>query len=698
MSRLEKILKPKSIAIIGASRKEGSLGKMFVEAILRMDYKGTIYPINPKADFINEIKVYPSLDALPEKPDMAVILLSYQYVLPTMEALGEAGIYDVVVISAGFKEVGGEGIAREKQLLEIGSKYNMNILGPNCMGIFNTNPKYSFNGTFSPTLPHPGNIAYISQSGALGVAVLELNAQSDLGFSVFVSTGNKADISDNDVLEFLLEDDNTKVVTMYLESIDQPHAFMHISRKLAARKPLLAVKAGRTEAGHKAASSHTGALANPEHIMDGFLKQCGIIRMDSLEELFDAARVLALQPLPKGKRVAVITNAGGPGILASDAIERSGMELASFAENTISRLKEILPAEAATANPVDMIASANEDTYKQALEIILADEQVDSVLLIVVKPPVNSTPKRIISALEELLSKTNKTVIPVLMANRDETFGLDELKKLKLPVFSYPESAVKALATMGRYQKTQNQLFSHLNSKTAKTIKSNPMPPAANSQQAEIADIFRLLKDYDIPTAPYLVSTELDEILQLHKTVNGPIVLKTANAQIIHKSDEGMLKLNLNDEVSITTAFNDIISKVTSKLESGTKPLFLAQKQLDIEIELVLGGKRDQQFGAVLMVGFGGIFIEVLKDVVFRVAPVDEGQAVEMLNELTAQALLDGFRGQAAIKRDVFARTISRFSHLIYDHPELLEMDLNPLIWSEEAATAVVVDARATIK
>ncbi len=686
------------MAIIGASRKEGSLGKMFVEAILRMQYKGDIYPINPKADFINNIKVYPNLDALPEKPDMAVILLSYQYVLPTMEALGNAGIKDVVVISAGFKEVGGDGLEREKQLLEIGNKYKMNILGPNCMGIFNTDPEFSFNGTFSPTLPHPGNVAYISQSGALGVAVLELNAHSDLGFSVFVSTGNKADISDNDVLEFLAEDGNTKVVTMYLESIDQPRAFMNISRKLSAHKPVLTVKAGRTDAGHKAASSHTGALANPEHIMDGFLKQCGIIRMDSLEELFDAARALDLQPLPRGKRVAVITNAGGPGILASDAIERAGLELASFAENTISRLKEILPAEAATANPVDMIASANEDTYKQALEIILADGQVDSVLLIIVKPPVNSTPKGIISALEDQLLATNKTVIPVLMADRDETFGLDKLKKLKLPVFSYPESAVKALATMGRYQQIQNQLSGEASIQTESANLSVPLVPALNSQQTEISDIFKLLAKYDIPTAKHIISTELDKILQFHKTVNGPIVLKTANAQIIHKSDEGMLKLNMNNAANITAAFNDIATKISSKLEPGTKPLFLAQKQLNMGIELVLGGKYDEQFGAVLMVGFGGIFIEVLKDVVFRVAPLDENQAMEMLNELIAQPLLDGFRGQPKVDRKVFAKTISRFSHLLYDHPELMEMDLNPLIWSEESATAVVVDARATVK
>lgn len=696
MSRLDKILKPKSIAVIGASRKEGSLGKMFLEAILRMDYTGKIYPINPKADMIDGLKVYPSLEALPEKPDMAVILLAYQYVLPTVEALGKAGICDVVVISAGFKEVGGEGVDREKELIALGEKYQMNILGPNCMGIFNTHADYSFNGTFSPTLPRPGQVAFVSQSGALGVGVLELNAHSDLGFSVFVSTGNKADISDNDVLDFLNEDDNTKVVTLYLESIDQPRAFMEISRRIAAQKPVLAVKAGRTESGHKAASSHTGALANPEHIMDGFLKQCGVLRMDSLEELFDAARAFALQPLPGGPRVAVVTNAGGPGILASDAIERAGLQLAAFSSKTVSALKDILPAEAATGNPVDMIASANEETYQKALEIIVADEGVDSVLLIIVKPPVNSTPKAIISALEPTLANTGKTVIPVLMADKDETFGREDLEKLNLPAFGYPESAVKALSAMWRYKAVQTELRQKSAGSAGRSAAHSALQPAAETAQAPIDDIFKLLQEYDIQVAPYVVSENLQDILAFHKKINDPLVLKTANAQIIHKSDEGLLKLNLNSSREIEQAFEEIGTKVHTILGGQSTPLFLAQKQMRMGTELVLGGKRDEQFGPLVMMGFGGIFIEALKDVIFRVAPVSEAQAEKMLAELKAQPLLDGFRGQPAVDREVFAATISRFSQLLYEHPEIAEMDLNPLIWSEEVGAAVVVDARAT--
>ncbi len=697
MPRLNKILQPKSIAIIGASRKEGSLGKMFMEAVLRMNFKGKIYPVNPKADFIDGIKVYPSVADLPQKPHLAVILLSYQFVLPTVEALGKSGIRDIIVISAGFKEVGGEGIEREKELIKLGQKYDLNILGPNCMGIFNTHQDISFNGTFSPTLPQPGHTAFISQSGALGVAVLELNAQSDLGFSVFVSTGNKADISDNDVLEFLKEDDNTQVITLYMESIDQPAAFKEICRKTAAKKPVLAVKAGRTDSGHKAASSHTGALANPEHIVDGFLKQCGVIRIDTLEEMFDAARALALQPLPSGPRTAVITNAGGPGILASDAIERAGLQLATFSASTIEELTAVLPAEAAKTNPVDMIASANEETYKNALEIILQDEGVDSILLIIVKPPVNSTPASIIGGLEMLLQNSTKTIISVLMANRDKTFGTEALKRLKLPVFSYPETGVKTLAVMQRYKQIREELRNEENSTPQKTANSSPLKNAPGSQQADIKDIFELFTHYEIPTAPYRVSTNLEDILQFQKESGGPVVLKTANAQIIHKSDEGLLQLNLSDVASVSKAFQTISSKVQPLIPAGERPLFLVQRQLPKGAELVLGGKRDAQFGPVVMAGFGGIMVEVLKDVVFRVAPLSPAEALAMLNELKAQALFNGFRGQPAVSRENFAETISNFSRLLHDHPEISEMDLNPLIWNEETGSAVVVDARATV-
>jgi len=699
MSRLEKILCPGSIAIIGASRKKGSLGNNFLEAILHMNYRGKIYPVNPKADQIEHIKTFPSILDLPEIPDLAVILLPQQFVLDCVEELGKYDVQNVVVISAGFKEIGGEGIKREQKLIELAKKYNINLLGPNCMGIFNTNPLVSFNGTFSPTLPNPGHIAFISQSGALGVGILELAANSDLGFSIFVSTGNKADINDNDVLEYLQNDPNTNVITMYVESIDQPEEFRKICTKITAIKPILAVKAGRTESGLKAASSHTGALANPEYITDGFLKQCGVLRKDNLKDMFDAARALTFQPLPKGPNVAVVTNAGGPAILASDALENAGLKLAELSKTTISKLEEFLPEEAATQNPVDMIASADHHIYHDTLEAVLADDAVDAVLLIIVKPPINSTPIEIIKTLDALIHNCGKTIIPVLMAQNDEKAGLKHFKKLELPVYHYPESGVKALSTLWEYHEIQQRFR-----KSEVVVGTHRMDEVLLSgsgkanKQVPIRDLINLLESYDIKSAPYIFSSKEKNLLEFHQKIGNKLALKIANEQIIHKTEAGLLKLGIETEDELKKAFLELRTKAKTELPEGVEPFFLAQKQIQSGIELVLGGKRDPHFGPVIMVGIGGIFIEVLKDVSFRIAPVNAFEAKEMLGELRSQVLLDGFRSQLPVDRDAFGYTIQQFSLLLAEHPEILEMDLNPLMWSSAENEAVVVDVRATVK
>lgn len=698
-SRIEKILRPNSIALIGASRKPGSLGKMFLEAVLKMKFKGAIYPVNPKAETIDGIKTYPSLEALPEVPDLAVILLPSGLVADSMEQVGRRGIKDVIVVSAGFREVGPEGAAREEVLLEIAKKYGMNMLGPNCMGIFNTDASISFNGTFSPVLPERGHIAYVSQSGALGVAIMDLAANSDLGFSVFVSTGNKADLSDHDVLEFLYEDNNTEVITLYLESIDQPDAFRRISSKITAVKPVLAIKGGRTQSGLKAASSHTGALANPEYIMDGFLRQCGVIRKETLKELFDAARGLALQPLPRGPRTAIITNAGGPGILASDALEKAGLKLAELQDSTIKKLTKLLPEEASISNPVDMIASANHHTYHDVVDIIQRDENVDAIVLIIVKPPIDTTPARIVARLESTVHTCGKPIIAVLMAQKDETAGLEIFKRLNLPVYSYPESAVQVLGTMWNYHQIQQRF------RKSEAVVAHPKlrdeklaaGPDGN-RQVSVDELFRLLKEYDIACAPFVISDNVQDIIKFQEKIDESIVLKAANEEIIHKTDAGLVALNLDNKNDIQAAAQDLLDQMKSQLPAGIRPKLLAQKQLPASVELVLGGKKDPLFGPVLMVGIGGIFVEVLKDVSFRIAPVNAFEAREMLSELRSQALLDGFRGSPAIDRDTFAYTIQQFSLLLAEHPEISEMDLNPLIWSGGDNLAMVVDVRATLE
>lgn len=696
MPDLTKIFRPSSIALIGVSRKEGSLGKKFLDAILRMNYHGEIYIINPKAEQISGIKCFPDLKSLTQKPDLAVILLPYKFVLATLEELGKNAIQNVIVISAGFREIGGEGIEREKQLVEIARRYGMNLLGPNCMGLFNTDPEVSFNGTFSPTLPNSGHVAYISQSGALAVAIMELTAQTDLGFSVFVSTGNKAVISDHHVLEFLKEDANTYLVTLYLESIDNPPAFLKAAQALAVQKPILAVKAGRTESGKKAASSHTGALANPEYIIEGFLKQCGVLRMDSVEDMVDAARALAAQPLPKGRNMAVVTNAGGPGILASDALEQQGFKLARFEETTIEKLHALLPEEAACTNPVDMIASATHETYRDALDIVLKDANVDGVLLIIVKPPVDTTPALIAKYLEPILKNTSKTIIPVLMAQRDETAGIEIFKRLNLPLFSYPESAAKALGTMRRYQNLRQQLQRIENGQHAPSVSLPPLKPVSGtSGQAPLKDLLTLLIAYDLPLTDFAVAAQADELLPFMRNQSCKFVLKIANEQILHKTEHGLVRLNITSQDELLTAIKQMQEKAQALLPKGTEPLFLIQQQLASGLELVLGGKRDAQFGPVVMFGIGGIFVEALKDISFRIAPLALNEAQQMIDELKTQTLLNGFRGLPKVDRERLGKLIADFSRLLAEHEEILEMDLNPIIVTQDGA--FVVDVRATV-
>ncbi|MEJ2053514.1 MAG: acetate--CoA ligase family protein [Calditrichaceae bacterium] len=567
------------------------------------------------------------------------------------------------------------------------------------MGFFNTARGASFNGTFSPTVPNRGHIAFISQSGALGVGIMELAIDTDLGFSLFVSTGNKSDINDNDILEYLLTDQNTNVVALYLESIDQPDEFRKICSKIAAVKPILAVKAGRTASGHKAASSHTGAMANPEYIVDGFLKQCGIIRKDNMKELFDSARVLTHQQLPKSSHIAVITNAGGPSIIASDAIEKSGLELAVLSRITQNKLKKLLPEEASIENPVDMIASADHDTYHDVLEIISDDDAVDAVLLIIVRPPVSTTPRKIAKSIEALIHNCAKPIIPVIMSRNDNESGFKEFKKLDLPVFKYPDSGVRAMATLWEYQKIQQRFRrSEAVAGTRRMGQNLISGSGSGNNQVPLQDLILLLESYDIKCVPYLISKELDDLKQFQNNFHSPVVVKIANEEIIHKSENNLLKLNINTEEELKIAVHELTTNAVPILPKGTTPVFMIQQQIRSGVELVLGGKRDGRFGPVIMVGIGGIYVEMLKDVSFRIAPVNTFEAREMLAELRSQVLLDGFRGHPKVDRDALAYTIHQFSLLLAEHPEILEMDLNPMIWNDSQNLAIAVDMRAKVK
>ncbi len=692
MNALISLFAPKSIAVIGASRRDGTLGKMFLDAVVGMDYKGSIYPINPKAATINNIPCYANISSIPDIPDLAIILLPKEMVLDEVQALAQKGIRNIVVISAGFKEVGSEGRMRENALVACIQSNNMRMIGPNSMGLFNTAPSISLNATFSPTPPIPGHVGFVSQSGALGVAVLELSQKLGLGFSCFVSTGNKADISDADCLRFLAEDNNTHTIILYQESIENPAAFRKICSEIVPHKPIFTLKAGRTESGFKAASSHTGALVSDDIITDTFLKQCGVIRCATLQELLDTALAVVSQPMPPGNKVAVVTNAGGPGILASDALEQHGLELASLSEGTISQLQKHLPAEAGLHNPVDMIASATHETYKKVCSIVEKDKNVDSIFLIIVKPPVNTTPKEIIEEMKPVVENSEKPIFCTLMAQENAETGLDIFKDLNLPVFSFPESSACALGNMIKYMQIKDR-FTKSRSGLTKVSKTSDI--IGNRKQVTFREIIKLLSKYGFRSCDYIVTSQEEEIVKFQKNM-GSIVLKIANEEIIHKSDAGLVKLNISSFAEVKQAFNDISTKARSLISLGTNPLFLAQRMVRSKIELVLGAKRDPVFGATIMFGIGGTLVELYKDVVFRILPVDEFEVHQMLQELRGRKLLEGFRHYPVINFEVVKKTIINFSKMIEENPEIVEMDLNPLLWSVDKNELIVVDSRCT--
>jgi len=690
VSDFEKLFAPKSIVIIGASRKNGSLGKMYLDAVLQFKYTGKIYIVNPKADEIEGIKCYPDINSLPETPDLAIMLLPKNFVLEVTEQLANNGIKNIVVISAGFKEVGGEGIERENKLLEIVKNNSMRMVGPNSMGLFNTIKELSFNGTFSPTPPIPGHVGFVSQSGALGVAVLELSMDRGLGFSVFVSTGNKTDISDVEILQYLSEDDNSKIAMLYQESIDNPEMFRNVCTSFVQKKPLIVLKAGRTKSGLKAASSHTGALASDDIIADTFLKQCGAIRCQSLDELMDTALAFENQPIPNGNKVAVITNAGGPGILASDALESSGLELAQLSEKSVQQLKEYLPAEASVANPVDMIASANHETYKKTCEILQADENVDALLIIIVKPPVNTTPLNIAENLESMIYSNSKPMYATVMARTTDEAGLEKFRELKIPVYNFPESAATAIGNVVKYNSIKNTI------KPFSILKQNSLDEIKSKRQASVKEIVNLFQKYDLPICDHIITDELDKAIDfLNKAKN--VAMKVANHEIIHKSDSGLVLLNINNQEIIKKQFPQLLKNIKQYLPPDIAPKILMQKMVKGKIELVIGSRRDPQFGQVMMFGTGGTMVELFKDIAFRVLPIDKNEALEFIKEIKGYKLLTGFRDISAVNLNNLADILVKTSQMLIENQHILEMDFNPLIWPAGENYPTIVDFRMTV-
>ncbi len=690
---------PDSVAVIGAAREEGKVGRIIFDNIINSGFKGKVFPINPKARDINGHKCYSSIRDVPQDIQLAVIVIPAKYISRTLEECSGKGIKNAIVVSAGFKETGINGAKREKRLIEKAMGYGIRILGPNCLGMIDS--QCPINASFSANMPSKGKIGFISQSGALLTAVLDWAKESKIGFSKIVSLGNKADISENGIFEAWADDPNTDVITAYIEGVVNGRDFIRISSRVSKKKPVIIIKSGNTDAGARAVSSHTGTLAGSSKAYDAAFKQSGIIRANTIKELFNYGRAFSYQPLPEGKRVAIITNAGGPGIMATDACEINGLQLSSLHDETIEKLKDFLPAAANLYNPVDVLGDALSDRYKKTIEIVIEDSNVDAVLVLLTPQAMTEgleTAKAIAGAME----KTDRK-IPIMtcfMGGPEVKSGINHLMKKKIPNFDIPEDAVETLKVM------MDQ---------SDWIKEKPHPIVEyNVDEERVKEVFdrckaegrlelgelearKILKAYGIAIPRAEVARDIEEAKKIAKEIGYPVVLKIVSPDILHKTDVGGIKVGIENDKELEENYDDILFSVKKYMPDANISGILIQEMVMDKKETIIGINEDPQFGPMIMFGLGGIYVEVLKDVAFRIAPISDKIAKEMISEIKTIKLLKGTRGEIPSDIGSIVDVLLRMSQLVTDFPEIMEMDINPLFVKKQGEGSIAGDARIRI-
>lgn len=697
LQSLDAVFRPRSVAVIGASTRRQSIGREILRNLVGFGFTGPVYPVNPNASTVRSMKAYSGIGEIPGPVDLAVIVVPQAKVLKVVEACGRKGVRGIVVITAGFKEVGSAGAADEVKLARKVEKYGMRMVGPNCMGVINTEPDVRLNATFASTVPERGNVGFISQSGALGEAILADATQSGLGVSMFVSVGNKADISGNDLLEYWEENDDVQVILMYLESLGAPRRFKPLARRITRSKPILTVKAGRTAAGARAASSHTGSIVGLDIATESLLEQCGVLRARSLAEMFTHAAALANQPVPKGDRIAIVTNAGGPGILCTDACVGRGLKLARFRPATSRALSRVMPPEASAVNPVDMIASADATAYRAVLDLVRRDPNVDGIIAIFVSPIM-------IDAYEVARSIADaadgrKPVLSVFMGRQRSQEGVEELKQRRVPVYRFPEDAASAMAAMVRYHELRDAppgkeiLFKVDRPAARKVIAAARKAGRIDLTHDESA---RMLDAYGIPLAPSRVVASAAEAIAAAQELGYPVVLKIVSERISHKSDVGGVAVDLRNADEVGGAYREMVSRLGRR---DPKLRVTVQRMVRGGQEVILGMTRDQQFGPLLMFGLGGVYVEVMRDVSVRVHPLTDVAARGMIRQVKGFPLLAGARGDQPADLDFLEQVLLRLSQMVADFEEdLAELDLNPFIITERAKDSFVVDVRISLR
>jgi acetate---CoA ligase (ADP-forming) len=698
---LDTFFNPESVAVIGASTNPEKLGYAVVKNLLDGGYihRGKVYPINPSASEILGLQAFPSVLEIPTPVDLAVIVIPYPHVPDALRICGQKGIPSAIVISAGFREAGQEGLERELELIQICREYNLRLIGPNCLGVIDSYTP--LNASFAAGTPPSGPMAFMSQSGALGTAVLDIALAGRLGLSKFVSLGNKADISEIDLLQAWVGDDHSKVILIYSEGMPSGQEFIRVAREVTRIKPVVAIKSGVTQSGSRAVSSHTGSLAGSEQAYQAAFHQAGILRAESMESLFDMSLALGYQPPLKGDRIAIITNAGGPGILATDALERSGLTLARFELQTIHALEQYLPDAASAANPVDVLGDARADRYQFALERVSHDPNVDGIMVLLT-PQAMTEIDNTAKAIGSLAQNIDLPVLGCFMGEARIKTGIDILTAHGIPNYPFPERAANAFKAMSDYRSIKTRPvpeYTHFEVDTSAVMSAFTQARSESRLTIGDAESRAILQAYGLRIPRSEIAETPEQSATIAGQIGYPVVLKIASPDILHKTDIGGVKVGLQNSDDVRDAFELMVYRAQRYVPDARIWGCLVQEMAPSGgLEVLVGMNRDPQFGPLVTFGLGGIYVETLRDVTFSVSPFSRQEAEEMLTQIRAHALLDGVRGQPPIDKSAIVDTLLRISQLVQDFPEIIELDINPLMVYRQGEGALALDMRLVLK
>jgi len=695
---LESFFNPKSVAIVGASRQKSKVGYEILANMMGAGYKGEIYPVNPQADTIEGLKCYPDLESIKKVPELVIIVVPAKIVPAIMQQCAKVGTRAVIIITAGFKEVGKEGRELEEQISQTARQAGIRVIGPNCLGVIV--PANKLNASFGGDLPAAGSIAYLSQSGALLAAIFDIANASGIGFSKLISIGNKADVGELDVIKDLSSDKDTKVIAGYLESITDGNAFVRQAEQISHIKPILLIKSGGTQAGAKAASSHTGSLAGSETAYESAFERAGIIRCDSIKQQFDYAQAFANQPLPAGPRVAVITNAGGPGIMAADSIEQRGLTFAKLNDETVRKLESELPPAANLYNPIDVLGDALADRYEFALNVVLDDPNVDIVLVLLTPQAMTEAAATAEVIVNISRQKPLKPILTCFLGAKKVAEGVRILREGKIPQYDATGSAVAAIKGMVNYVRWRSRpkrvvkLFPVNRRKVEGIIERHQRQKINDIGETESKEI---LEAYGFVTPRGSIATSAEQAENIAKQLGFPVVLKIWSPDILHKSDVGGVRIGLENEQEVKDSFDLMMYRIPKKRPEANILGVLVQEMCKSGKEVILGMNRDPHFGPLMMFGMGGIMVEVLKDVSFYLAPLTAEEAKQMLINTKTYQMLQGVRGEEGVDIEAIAEGLQRLSQLVTEFPQIQEMDINPYVVGPEGTTPVAVDARISL-